>query len=134
MENSDKENNRGESAVIENNSNTAPLIQKQTSWVSLILSGIIRIIGGLAGLFILWGLYDFIFIQGKTPIWSYREAGYYGPVMLPLSLFLALSLIGYAIGGQKFLRKFAPGMAEKHNNAANPDLKEVHRDDDALKK
>ena len=104
--------------------------EKKTSWFSLILSGIIRMIGGLAGLFILWGLYDYIFVQGKIPIWS----GYYGPVMFPIMLYFSFMLIGYAIGGQNFLRRFFPKWAEKHGDASNPDLKEKHIDDDASKK
>jgi hypothetical protein len=84
-----------------------------------ILSGLIRLFGGLAGMAILLAIYNWIFIEGKgIPVYS----GYYGPIIFPLSLYIAIVLIGYAIGGQKVLRKF-PGFSDKRKEASRSNEK-----------
>lgn len=83
-----------------------------------ILSGLIRVLGGLAGITILLFLYNGIFVEGKGILPMSSGNGYYGPVIVPMSLYISIALIGYAIGGQKVLRKFAPGMSDKRNEAS----------------
>jgi hypothetical protein len=51
-----------------------------------ILSGLIRVLGGLAGITILLFLYNGIFVEGKGILQMSSGGGYYGPVMLPLCL------------------------------------------------
>jgi len=69
-----------------------------------------RILGALAGIALLAFFAHAIFVEGKFPIAS---EGYYGPIMFPLGLYLAVAFISYGIGGQKLLRKIVPGLSEK---------------------
>lgn len=68
----------------------------------------IRVLSGFTGTAILLLFFNYIFIEGKgIPV----ERGYYGLIIFPLGLFFAIAFIAYAFGGQKLLRKIAPGLA-----------------------
>ena len=72
---------------------------------------VFRISGGLTGVTLLYFLYDSIIVKHEPLI--PKGGGYYGPLLVPMSLYIAITFIAYACDAQKFLRKFAPRFADK---------------------
>jgi len=70
---------------------------------------IVRLLGGITGLAILVLFCNAIIVEGRVPVGD----GYYGPIMFPMGVFLAIAFLSYAIGGNKLLSKFAPSLAGK---------------------
>jgi peptidoglycan/LPS O-acetylase OafA/YrhL len=70
---------------------------------------LIRFLAGFAGIAIVLLFYNVIFIKHELPMTS----GYYGPIIFPMGMYIAVASIAYAIGGQKAVKKFTPWLAEK---------------------
>lgn len=73
-----------------------------------------RTLGGAKGVAILALFANAIFIEHKSLI-PIVTTGYFGPVAVPLLLYLAVAFITYAIGGQRLLHKLTPWFTNNHN-------------------